>query len=170
MRRNVELKARDRDPARTFERARAAGAVEAAVLEQRDTYFRTTSGRLKLREEVGLPAALVAYGRADVHEPRASEYGLVAVADPEALLRALELVLGVRGIVDKRRRLLLWEETVRLHLDEVRGLGAFLEIEAVAAPASDLVGEREQVERLATALGIEPEDVVAESYIDLLAR
>ena len=40
-------------------------------------------------------------------------------------------------MVEKRRRLLLWE-TVRIHLDEVEGLGSFLELEAVAEPDSDL--------------------------------
>jgi predicted adenylyl cyclase CyaB len=166
--RNVELKARDRAPARTLRRALTAGAVEAGVLEQRDTYFRVQRrGRLKLREEHGQPALLVAYARADGDKPRPSEYELVAVPDPEALRRTLAHVLGVVRVVEKRRRLLLWEQTVRLHLDDVRDLGTFLEIEAVAAPESDLAQEREQVDRLAEALRIRRADLVARSYVDL---
>ena len=49
--RNVELKAHDPDPARTLERALAAGARDEGLLRQRDTYFHVAAGRLKLREE-----------------------------------------------------------------------------------------------------------------------
>lgn len=164
---NVELKARDRDPGRTLERALAAGAVDAGLLEQRDTYFAVARGRLKLREERGQPATLVAYARADACAARPSEYELVPVDDPQALLRALEAVLGVRGVVEKTRRLLLWEQTVRLHLDDVHGLGRFVEIEAVVATGSDRACEHEQVARLATAIGIAGADLVAASYVDL---
>ena len=60
--------------------------------------------------------------------------------------------------VTKRRRLLLWEG-VRIHLDEVEGLGSYLELEAVAeaGPDSDLSAERDKVERLRAELGIEDE-------------
>jgi adenylate cyclase class IV len=121
--RNVELKARDADPAATLARAHAAGAVEADVLEQRDTYFAVPNGRLKLREERGGAATLVAYNRTNSTDTRVSDYELVAVHDPPALARVLSLVLGIRTVVEKRRRLLMWEDTVRVHLDDVRGLG-----------------------------------------------
>ena len=50
-RRNVELKARDAEPERSLERARALGAEDRGELRQRDTYFATPRGRLKLREQ-----------------------------------------------------------------------------------------------------------------------
>jgi adenylate cyclase class IV len=37
--RNVELKSRDPDPARTLERALALGAEDHGEIAQRDTYF-----------------------------------------------------------------------------------------------------------------------------------
>ena len=49
--RNVELKARDRDPARSLERALALGAEDKGEIRQRDTYFARASGRVKLREQ-----------------------------------------------------------------------------------------------------------------------
>lgn len=168
MRRNVELKAVDRDPARTLARALAAGAVDLGTLAQRDTYFAVPRGRLKLREERDRPALLIAYDRADDAVARPSEYELVEIADPAALADALERTVGVRGVVEKTRHLLLWEETARLHLDEVRGLGSFVEIEAVASARSDLARERDQTRRLADALGLEPADAVPRSYVDLL--
>jgi predicted adenylyl cyclase CyaB len=166
--RNVELKARDRDPGRTLQRALDAGAIEVGVLEQRDTYFAVPHGRLKLRQGSGCPAVLIPYERADAPAPTTSEYELVHVPDPGALLAALERTIGIRTVVEKTRRLLLWEETVRIHPDDVRGLGAFVEIEAIANAGSDLAREQDQVERLCSALGVEKPDRVAAGYADLL--
>src|ERR671921_2716196 len=75
-RRNVELKARDPDPARTLERALAAGAQDRGLLRQRDTYFAVAHGRLKLREEEPGGATLIAYERPDAASARVSHYRL----------------------------------------------------------------------------------------------
>jgi homotetrameric cytidine deaminase len=164
-RRNVEIKARDPDPATTLERALALGASDEGVLVQRDTYFGGARGRLKLREQEPGGAQLIAYARPDSDEARTSSYRLADVGDPAAVREALEAALGTRVVVEKRRHLLLWEG-VRIHLDEVEGLGSFVELEGVAAPESDLAREHELVARLRDELGLgEPVPV---SYSDLL--
>jgi homotetrameric cytidine deaminase len=164
-RRNVEIKARDPDPATTLERALALGAYDDGILVQRDTYFGRARGRLKLREQEPGGAQLIAYARPDADEARTSEYRLVEVSDPQALREALDAALGTRVVVDKRRRLLLYEN-VRIHLDDVAGLGAFVELEAVADAESDLAREHDLVARLRKELALgEP---VAASYSDLL--
>jgi homotetrameric cytidine deaminase len=166
-RRNVELKALDPDPERSLAVCRELGAEDRGVLVQRDTYFRTGTGRLKLREEQPGGATLVQYHRPDAAEARTSAYRLVEVPDPDALREALDAALGTLVVVDKERRLLLWKG-VRIHLDRVRGLGAFVELEGVAEPDSDLSAERARVDALAEALGIGGERVVAGSYSDRL--
>jgi homotetrameric cytidine deaminase len=167
-RRNVELKARDADPAATLERALSLGATDEGVLAQRDTYFKRARGRLKLREQNGgreAGARLIAYSRRDEETARTSAYRLAEVADPAALREALDAALGTLVVVEKHRRLLLYEN-VRIHLDEVRDLGSFVELEGVAAPDSDLSREHELVARLREELALgEP---VAASYSDLL--
>ena len=68
-------------------------------------------------------------------------------------------------MVDKRRHLLLYENA-RIHIDEVQGLGSFVELEGVAQADSDLSREHELVARLREELALgEP---VAVSYSDLL--
>jgi homotetrameric cytidine deaminase len=167
-RRNVELKARDADPEATLRRALELGASDEGVLRQRDTYFGRARGRLKLREQEGGRgpiAQLIAYERPDDEQARTSAYRIAEVADPDALREALDAALGTRVVVDKRRHLLLYEN-VRIHLDDVEGLGAFVELEGVAAPDSDLARERELVDRLRGDLALgEPVPV---SYSDLL--
>src|SRR3954465_10191538 len=97
--RNIELKARCPDLEAAREAARRLGAEFAATLEQRDTYFIVPNGRLKLRQTSGRGAELVSYARANSVEVRGSDYRLVAVPDPAALIAALESSLGVRGDV-----------------------------------------------------------------------
>ena len=166
-RRNVELKAADPEPARTLERALAAGAEDRGTIVQRDTYFRVARGRLKLREEQPGDAHLIAYERPDDAAVRVSAYRVVPAPDPPALLAALAGTLGVDVVVAKRRRLLLWE-TVRIHLDDVEGLGTFLELEAVEGPGSDLARGREQVAHLREQLGIEDGALREGCYADAL--
>src|SRR4051794_17750780 len=152
-RRNVELKAVDRDPAATLARASAAGAQDHGTLVQTDTYFVVAHGRLKLREQEGAPAQLIAYERPDDAGVRLSRYHLIDVADPETARTGLGATCGVRVVVAKRRRLLSWEN-VRIHLDEVEGLGFFVELEAVAGPDADLGAEHAKVDRLRELLDI----------------
>lgn len=165
-RRNVELKARDRDPEATLAAALRHGAEDQGVLRQKDTYFAAREGRLKLREEDD-GATLIAYARADEAVARTSAYHLVAVPDPAALTAALDASLGTVVVVEKFRRLLLWED-VRIHLDSVEGLGTWVELEAVAPAGSDLSDEHRKVAELRSVLEMQDEDVVATGYAAML--
>jgi homotetrameric cytidine deaminase len=165
--RNLELKARDPNPAASLERALALGADDRGEIDQRDTYFSRARGRLKLREQHPGGAELIAYRRDDTTDAGTSHYRLVPAAEPAALRGALDAALGTLVVVKKRRRLLIWED-VRIHLDRVEGLGTFLELEAVALPGSDLEPERRTVERLRAELRIVDSALVAGSYSDLL--
>jgi len=165
--RNVELKARDPDPARSLARARAVGAEDHGELRQRDTYFAAPRGRLKLREQEPGGAELIAYERPDAAEARESRYRITPVADPATTAEALDAALGTVVVVDKRRRLLLWEG-VRIHLDRVGGLGDFVELEGVAAADSDLAREGALVARLRAELGIADDALEPRGYADLL--
>jgi adenylate cyclase class IV len=165
--RNLEVKAIDRDPAATLAAALELGAADQGLLHQRDTYFHAVVGRLKLREAPPQPAALIAYDRADLSGPKVSLYRIVPVADHLALIDALTDALGVRCVVEKVRRLLLWRN-VRIHLDRVTGLGHFVELEAVATAPGGLEVERDRVEELRRVLGIADDRLVSRGYADLV--
>jgi homotetrameric cytidine deaminase len=165
--RNVELKSRDPDPARTLELALALGATDEGEIVQRDTYFGGSRARVKLREQEPGDDELIAYRRPDDDEARVSEYLRVAVPDAAALREALDTAYGTRVVVAKRRRLLLWDD-VRIHLDQVEGLEPHLELEALAPSESDLEGARAKVAHLREALQIGDANLVAGSYSDLL--
>jgi adenylate cyclase class IV len=103
LRRNVELKARDPDPARSRAVCAELGAEDRGLLSQRDTYFRAPNGRLKLREDGDPPAELIAYTRADLPGERESAYRIVEIPQPEELRHALAETLGIEIVVAKRR-------------------------------------------------------------------
>lgn len=138
------------------------------MLVQRDTYFHAVKGRLKLREIDGEPAELIAYDRANIAGPKVSVYRRVPVLDPVETVAALGDALGIRTVVAKRRRLVVWRN-VRIHLDEVERLGRFVELEAVASTSGGLEAERQKVEELRVALGIGDDRLlVARGYAELL--
>ena len=166
-RRNIELKSKCADLARARDAALRLGAREAGVLEQIDTYFHCTTGRLKLRETVGRPAELIAYARADRPDVRESAYHLVPVEEPGPLKRGLAVALGVRVVVIKRRVLLLWHN-VRIHLDDVRELGSFIEFEAVMGEGENEATAYERLATLAATMDLKPEDRIATSYSNLI--
>jgi homotetrameric cytidine deaminase len=165
---NLELKAHDPNPQESEERCRALGASDQGVLHQRDTYFAGRHGRLKLREEGGSGAELIAYRRPDTTEAEQSAFIRADAADPAALHKALAAALGETVVVVKRRRLWMWEN-VRIHLDDVEGLGTFIELEALIGPGLNTPEEAAaKVTHLRSELAIADDALVAVGYSDLL--
>lgn len=174
--RNIELKARCADLAAARAAAQAHGARFVRVEDQRDTFFRATRGRLKLRErtwregqdsEDRHDAELIAYERADVGGARESRYHVVPVIEPARLIAALTAACERRGAVVKRRELWMWHN-VRIHLDAVEGLGSFVEFEAVMLPGETDAEAHARVASLQAALGLAESSVVPVAYADLL--
>jgi adenylate cyclase, class 2 len=169
-RRNLELKIRVPDLA-GVRAACGKVATPAAAMEQVDTYFHARRGRLKLRESTGGPArceaTLIAYERPDRSDIRASDYHLAAVSDAAGLKSVLSAALGVRGVVRKRREVHMYHN-VRIHLDDVEGLGTFVELEAVISREANEEVSLTRLDALCGLLGIARRDGIAGSYADLL--
>jgi predicted adenylyl cyclase CyaB len=163
--RNLEVKARCGDLETVRERAERLGARSAGTLRQHDTFFAAPHARLKLRVADQGAAELIAYRRADAPSARESEYFVYSTADAPRLLAVLTRALGRAGVVEKRRRLYLYGHT-RIHLDEVRGVGDFVELETVLA-GQDEGDARAELETVVAALGLAPDDLVAGAYVDL---
>ncbi len=167
MPRNVEIKARVRDMSAVRARAAAMSDAPSIVLAQEDTFFNVPDGRLKMRIFPDGRGELIAYRRPDSVGPKTSEYFVYRTPHPEQLADLLTRSLGIRGVVRKRRLLYLVGQT-RIHLDEVEGLGTFLELEVVLDDGQpDAEGET-IARRLLADLGVRAEDRVAAAYIDLL--
>jgi predicted adenylyl cyclase CyaB len=166
--RNIEIKCRCDDLEGVRQKALALGAVEKGVLVQEDTFFKASYARLKLRVIEGGRAELISYRRPDITGSRGCDYVVCRVEDPRLLKETLAHALESDGMVRKRRRLLIWKDT-RIHLDEVDGLGSFVELETVLSGRADREG-REEMEEVAKGLGIAPTSAVPVPYLDLLKR
>jgi adenylate cyclase class IV len=125
-----------------------------------------TAGSSCARSKPGHPH-LIQFERASEPQQRESRYRIIEVSDGTALCVALAAAIGIRGVVVKRRHLLLWQ-SVRIHLDEVEQLGTFIELEAVAPADSD--HERRLIAELRDALGIADDRLVALGYAAQLLR
>jgi predicted adenylyl cyclase CyaB len=166
--RNVEIKAAVADLSRVARALDALGAGPPTELVQEDTFFEGARGRLKLRRLSPTSGELIHYHRPDVAGPKTSEYTLVATTEPDRLRDALAAAYGVAGTVCKRRIVRMVGRT-RLHLDEVAGLGTFVELEVVLDDGESAQDGVAEAHRLLAALGIPADALVAGAYVDLLA-
>jgi predicted adenylyl cyclase CyaB len=164
---NIEIKARVRDFAALQSRAAALSETPVEVIPQEDTFFHSPTGRLKLRQLAPARAQLVYYERPDQDGPKRSNYHLFETDDPQNLKTTLAFALGVRGVVRKTRRLYLAGQT-RIHLDDVEGLGQFMELEVVLRPDQSDEDGRQVAADLMEKLGVLPGDLLEGAYMDLL--
>lgn len=164
---NIEIKARCPDTSRAEENLNSLGAGPAGTFHQKDTYFKVDKGRLKLRELGPDEGHLIFYRRDDAPGPKRSDYEIAFTTDPEALREMLRGVLGAWVEVEKTRQVWLWEN-VRIHLDDVKGLGQFVELEA-ATDEKGVIESHQRVETLMRALEIKSDELVESSYGDMLA-
>src|SRR6218665_1693435 len=98
---------------------------------QIDTYFNATIGRLKLREG-NIENSLINYDRKNISGSKESQIILYQHNPNPALKEILERQLGIKVIVDKRRKI-YFVENIKFHFDFVEQLGTFIEVEAIDA-------------------------------------
>ena len=166
---NVEIKAKSADPCFIRNYLVSTGADFKGLDEQTDTYFNVNDGRLKLREGK-IENNLIFYTRNDEAGPKSSHFHLVKVEDAKGLKEVLERSCGIKMIVKKRREI-YYIDNVKFHIDELPGFGSFIEIEAgnifVDKTEAQLL---EQCNFYLKEFGIKDEDLVAESYSDIMSK
>lgn len=134
---------------------------------QVDTYFNVSKGRLKLREG-NIENALINYDRSNSAEAKLSEVMLYKHQANPALKSILTHQLGVKVVVDKNRKI-YFLENVKFHFDEVQGLGAFLEVEAIDEGAKFSIDElKDQCEHFRKFFNLPESALQSQSYSDML--
>jgi len=169
MPRNVEIKARIDSVAALAARAAAIATQGPVEIAQDDTFFRCETGRLKLRAFSATEGELIFYRRADAQGPKESFYVRTPTSTPDSLRECLSLAYGRVGRVVKHRTLYLVGRT-RVHLDQVEGLGHFMELEVVLDETEPVEVGVEEAHALMARLGVQPSQLVETAYVDLLAN
>lgn len=166
---NIEIKAKCTDPGFVRQWLLLQKAKFIGTDLQTDTYFNVTIGRLKLREG-NIENNLIYYNRSNQPGPKKSNFQLVKVINPAELKEVLSKSCGIKMIVKKEREI-YYIENVKFHIDVLEGLGSFVEIEAGNILADKTEPELlEQCNFYLKEFGIEEEDLIAESYSDMLQR
>ena len=165
--RNVEVKARSRNFQKQRLQAEALSTRAAEHLVQEDIFFNVPAGRLKLRMFENGSGELIQYDRNDSPGPKESRYVFFRTQEPESLKTVLTKALGIRAVVRKKRTIYFCQQT-RIHLDQVDGLGAFIELEVVLDTGQDIQYGTAVAQDLMSKLGIEKDDLVASAYMDLM--
>lgn len=109
---------------------------------------------------------LIYYSRPNDSGPKVSDYWISDTNSPAAMRETLARALGVIGRVRKRRRLYLVDRT-RIHLDNVEGLGSFVELEVVLAEDESPLQGTEIAQQIMKSLGIGESQLVQGAYVDL---
>jgi predicted adenylyl cyclase CyaB len=164
---NVEIKAKCQDPEFVRNYLRSHHAVFIGTDMQSDTYFNVSSGRLKLREG-NIENNLIYYERNDQAGPKSSHFELIPVNEAARLKLVLEKAVGIKAVVQKIREI-YYIDNVKFHIDEVPGLGSFIEIEAGNIRAKKTYEElKAQCDFYINELGIRETDLLDKSYSDLI--
>lgn len=164
---NVEIKAKCSDPVFVKNYLDANKTEYKGLDEQTDTYFNVPKGRLKLREG-NIENNLIWYDRDNQAGPKNSHFHLVKIPDAKALKEVLTKSSEVKVVVKKKRHI-YYIQNVKFHIDEVPGLGTFVEIEAGNILADlDQAALSAQCNFYLKELRIHKEDLIDVSYSDML--
>jgi len=164
---NIELKAKYADLEEAARISEALGARFDCEERQEDSFYNVPDGRLKLRRSSSLGAQLIFYRRADTSEKKESTGTRTPVPDPAEMHAILSTVLGVRCTVRKRRRV-YWLDNAKINIDEVEGLGKFIEFEVVLDAAHGEAEGQLLMDSLIREFDIEPEQRISVAYADML--
>jgi predicted adenylyl cyclase CyaB len=162
-----EIKARCNDAEKIRQVLKSHKARFVGTDRQRDTYFNCKNGRLKLREG-NIENTLIHYQRENQAGPKTSRVNLYKPNDGTSLRTVLKEALGLLVTVEKKREI-YFIGNIKFHIDTLKDLGTFVEIEAI-----DETGEKgeaflqQQCETYLALFGIKENDLVSVSYSDMV--
>ena len=164
---DITIKARCENPAEVESILLGLNASYQGQDLQTDTYYETEYGKLKHRQG-NIENVLIHYRRTKLEEAHQTEVLLYLKNPSAATVAAVCEGKRVQGRIKKNRKI-FFIDNVKFHLDQIQGLGTFVEIEAI-----DLEGSvgieilRQQCDYYKELLQIQDEDIITSAYTDLL--
>ena len=161
---NLEVKIKIDSKSKLEKSAKNINAVYEGLLIQKDIYYRINKGLLKLRIENG-SYNLIKYNRDEVKK-RWSDYEILKL-EGKNVEKYLSDILKVEAVVEKKRKLYLYKHT-RIHIDEVKSLGSFLELETVVV--KDKKSASAEFDEVIRLLNLDISKQIKSSYRNLLRK
>lgn len=161
---NLEIKIEVNNHLKFINKLEDIGAIDFGFLIQQDVYFKVKNSLLKLRIENG-KESLIYYNREEKkNKKRWSEYYVLHLKDNSGK-NFFSKLFNIETIVEKKRRLFIYENT-RIHIDKVKNLGNFIELETIVEKSkSDAVKRFNYIKNY---LEIDKFVSIRKSYRDLM--
>ncbi len=134
-------------------------------LIQKDVYYKNEKGLLKLRIENG-EQSLIKYLRDEEGKDRWSDFHVLKFSGGNTE-EFFNDIFEVEAVVEKKRLLYMYNNT-RVHLDEVKGLGNFLELETLVL--SGLKDAQNRFNKIIDLLGLDIKKQIKNSYKILIEK
>lgn len=165
---NLEIKVVALNLEEIKERATKIDAKNIATLSQIDTYFLVGDKRLKLREEKDTNY-IVYYVRSNKKDSKLSKYKIIDI--PKNLVwlvkKLFSFIFGIKIVVNKSRDLFIYGNT-RVHFDDVKNLGTYVELETVFNTNQKEDDLAEEHNFVISSLGLDILEKIPNSYSDLM--
>ena len=139
------------------------GAENKGMLNQKDVYYSIPNGLLKLRIE-NRYESLIFYNRNENNKNRWSDFEVLQFANAKGE-KFFNNLFDVEVIVKKKRELFYYDDT-RIHLDTVKYLGQFLELETLVINGK--VDAKKRYAKIISLLKLDESKQIRKSYRDLL--
>jgi predicted adenylyl cyclase CyaB len=164
----IEIKARCTNPSKVRQLLLQQPNLQfIGVDAQVDTYFKIPSGRLKLREG-NIENSLIYYDRENKKDAKKSDVTLYKPTEVVSLKAVLLAALPTLIVVEKKREIYFIDH-IKFHIDTLTTLGSFIEIEVIdATDAMDITKMKEQCQRYMELFDVQKEDLMENSYSDML--
>jgi predicted adenylyl cyclase CyaB len=164
----IEIKARCSNPSKVRQLLLQQPNIQfIGVDAQVDTYFKIPSGRLKLREG-NIENSLIYYDRENKKDAKKSDVTLYKPTEVVSLKAVLLAALPTLIVVKKKREIYFIDH-IKFHIDTLTTLGSFIEIEVIdATDAMDITKMKKQCQWYMELLDVKKEDLMENSYSDML--
>ncbi len=164
---NIELKVQVKNFSDIVPILKRIAARPAGLISQKDTYFNCPGGRMKIREINNRRYELIYYRRPDIQGSKISNCQIIKMDKKmvSELKKIFRKLWGEKAVIIKNRRLWLLGKT-RIHLDQVKGLGNYIELETVFNNDDHRKAMVEH-RRIISVLRLRGNKKIKESYSDL---
>ena len=160
---NLELKISVTSHQKLKEILKEISAEYKGLLNQKDVYYSIPDGLLKLRVENG-NESLIFYNRNEKTKNRWSDYNYIKFVDSGGE-KFFSNLFKVEVVVQKKRELFIYDNT-RIHIDTVKSLGRFLELETLVINGK--TDARKRFKKIVELLDINESNQIRKSYRNLL--
>lgn len=166
MKKNYEIKCPLNDFREIRQKLISMKNISRHTEKQIDIYYKVKNGRIKLRIINDTFGNLIYYSRDESKGKRISKYNISVTKDFIELDLILKTQFKVLISVIKKREIFVLNN-IRFHIDNVKSLGKFLEIEIIYEKFSRA---KEQLNGLIEMLDLNEKIFIKKSYSDLLLK